>query len=221
MNAVEAAARIEYTFLKHDSSRVAFDAFLEKCRAYPFGCIIVPPAWVPRAVAFLGRNGAGAPVGSVAAFPLGYALTPTKSREIEDLLGAGAVHVDLVQNIALLRGEYPAWKEEVWSCAELVKSYRGTFKLILEANLLSDFELERAAVGAVEAGVHYLKTGTGYFGDARVEHVKKLREVAGGRAGVKAAGGIRTPSGFQAMLEAGADRVGSSAGFEIVRALEG
>ncbi|MGH8104619.1 MAG: deoxyribose-phosphate aldolase [bacterium] len=217
----EVAGRIDYTFLKHDATLEAFDSFLERSLTFPFACVMVPPAFVTRAVGFCKRRtGAACKVGSVAAFPLGYSSLRMKHHEMEEMLDQGALEVDLVQNIALFRSDFPAWRDEVWSCAELARSYRGALKLILETNLLGDEEIVMGAKAAIEAGAHFLKTGTGYFGDARVEHVKTLRKAAGDRVQVKAAGGIKTFEQFRAMIEAGADRVGSSAGYEIVQSVK-
>jgi deoxyribose-phosphate aldolase len=165
--------------------------------------------------------GVGAPI----SFPYGYAAPEVKVAETVLALEEGAREIDMVMNIsAAVSGEWDIVDEDIIAVTSAVRDWerlkvarRVPVKLILETPYLDDKQKEEACRRAVEAGMDYVKTATGLGpGGATVEDIKLMRRVVGDELGVKAAGGIRTWSDAKAMLEAGANRIGASAGPEIM-----
>jgi deoxyribose-phosphate aldolase len=157
-------------------------------------------------------------VASVCGFPLGATTTAAKVFEAREALAAGAREIDVVLNIGWALEE--RWGEvtaELRELAGAVHGEGGTLKVILECGLLNAPLKVEAARRAVEAGADFLKTSTGFLaGGATVEDVALLRRIAGSSAGVKASGGIRSLDQARTMLEAGADRLGTSSGVKIM-----
>jgi deoxyribose-phosphate aldolase len=179
------------------------------------------PALVPAASAML--EGTCTKVCTVVSFPLGYALSASKADEARRLVEAGADEVDMVVNIgAVMQGDFAAVEEDVAAVAEAVAEASGTalLKVILETGYLTPEMITLAGRAAVKGGAQFVKTSTG-FGPrgASVEDVRLMRAAVGPDIGVKAAGGIRDLAAALAMIDAGATRIGTSAGLEIVAAL--
>jgi deoxyribose-phosphate aldolase len=168
--------------------------------------------------------GTGTAVCTVVAFPLGYALSASKADEARRVIGAGAQEVDMVINIgAVLEGDLAAAGADVAAVAEAVADESAgdaLLKVILETGYLTPQQIDAACRAAVRGGAHFVKTSTG-FGPrgASVEDVAIMRAAVGRDIGVKAAGGIRDLASALSMIEAGASRIGTSAGLEIVSAL--
>ncbi|MCG2807942.1 MAG: deoxyribose-phosphate aldolase, partial [Coriobacteriia bacterium] len=160
---------------------------------------------------------------TVCGFPLGYALTESKAEEARHLVELGAVEVDVVVNIAaLLEGEDRYVRDDLAAVAESVqKASNGNalLKVILETGYLEPDDIVRGCTLAVDAGAAFVKTSTG-FGPrgASIADVTLMRETVGPDIGVKAAGGIRDLETALAMIEAGANRIGTSSGLEILDA---
>jgi deoxyribose-phosphate aldolase len=160
----------------------------------------------------------------VVAFPLGYALAASKADEARRLILAGAVEIDMVVNIgAVIEGDWASVVADVEVVAEAVADAgegHGLLKVILETGYLSEDQVRDASRAAVRGGADFVKTSTG-FGPrgASVEDVRIMRAAVGPDIGVKAAGGIRDLAAALSMIEAGATRIGTSAGLEIVAAL--
>jgi deoxyribose-phosphate aldolase len=222
MNAQELAATIDQTLLKPTVGEVEARAWMAAQRDAGFATLCVSPALVPAAADILA--GTGTRVCTVVAFPLGYALSASKADEAERLLAAGAVEIDMVVNIgAVLEGAFESVEAEVASVVEIAarKGPSGSLvKVILETGYLTTELIRRASEAAVRGGAAFVKTSTG-FGPrgASVEDVRIMRAAVGRRVGVKAAGGIRTLATALAMLDAGATRLGTSAGLGIVAEL--
>jgi deoxyribose-phosphate aldolase len=179
----------------------------------------VNPVWVSTAVSAL--NGSGIPVGVVIGFPLGASLVSTLSQEAAALLRLGARELDMVIPIGQLKsGNHLAVENTIRTVADLAHLHGALLKVILETALLSVAEKLRASEIAIQSGADFIKTSTGFASaGATAADVALMRGVAGGRCGVKAAGGIRTLADVKAMLEAGANRIGASASVAIVREL--
>ena len=181
------------------------------CRdALRFGCasVCVAPVWVAEAAAEL----AGSPVavGAVIGFPLGAATTLTKVFESLECIKHGAIELDVVVHLGAARsGDFKSVREEA---KELMKrTSEATHKFILEMSILTDDELRRTVKALVAAGPAFVKTGTGTVGEAvRPEDVARLRKITPRGIAIKAAGGIRTRQHAEALLEAGATRIGTS-----------
>lgn len=213
------AALFDHTLLKPDATRDQVLKLCEEAAQYRFACVMVNPAWVGLCVSALA--GSGVPVGAVAGFPLGASLSTTKRSETESLVKLGAKEVDMVIDVGALKsGNSQRVAEDIRGVVEIAHDGGALAKVILETSLLNVQEKLLAAELALRGGADFLKTSTGFAnGGATPEDVALLRGVAGKLCGVKASGGIRTLDHVQAMLEAGANRIGASASVAIVREL--
>jgi deoxyribose-phosphate aldolase len=214
-----AASLIDHTLLKPEATRQEVKALCDEAVRYGFHAVVVNPTNVAFAVAQV--RGASVKVGTVVGFPLGANLTVTKVAEAEAALRNGAQELDVVLNIGALKsGERVLVQTEMRSLAQLAHAQGGLLKVILENALLSQVEKILACALAVEAGVDFVKTSTGFAASgATAADVVLMRGVVGLKIGVKAAGGIRTAAQFMDMVDAGANRIGASASVEIVREL--
>jgi deoxyribose-phosphate aldolase len=221
MPALDVAAivsAIDQTLLKPtvglDEGRIWVDENAE----HGFAALCVSPFLVPAAAARLA--GSSTVVCSVAGFPLGYTLTESKVSEAVDLVKAGCVEVDMVMNFAaLIAGDEAYVRRDIAAVVDAVREAgegAAHVKVILETGHLEEADIERGSVLAAEAGASFVKTSTG-FGPrgASVRDVEVMRAAVGDALGVKAAGGIRDLDTALSMLEAGASRIGTSAGAEI------
>ena len=213
------AGVIDHTLLKPDATLEQIENLCDEAIRYRFACAMVNPLWVPTAVSML--SGTGVPVGVVLGFPLGASLVSTLRHEAAALTRLGARELDMVLPIGHLKsGHHQAVEHAIHATASVAHHHGAILKVILETCLLTVQEKLRAAEIAIQAGCDLLKTSTGFStGGATPADVALLRGVAGGRCGVKASGGIRTLADVRSMLEAGANRIGASAGVAIVREL--
>jgi len=213
------ASVIDHTLLKPEATREQVESLCDEAIRYRFACAMVNPIWVPTAVSVL--NGTGVPVGVVIGFPLGASLVSTLRQEAAALTRLGARELDMVLPIGLLKsGSYHAVEHAIHAAASAAHHHGAILKVILETALLTVEEKIRGAEIAIQAGADFLKTSTGFStAGATPADVALLRGIAGGRCGVKAAGGIRTLADARDMLEAGANRIGASASVAIVREL--
>jgi deoxyribose-phosphate aldolase len=214
-----AASLIDHTLLKPDATRDQVIALCDEAVQYGFHAVVVNPANVSLAAARL--RGSPVKVGTVVGFPLGANLTVIKLAEAEAALRNGAHELDMVLNVGALKsGDRILVQHEMRSMARLAHEREAILKVILETCLLNQVEKILVCSLALEEGVDFVKTSTG-FGDAgaTAADVVLMRGVVGHKAGVKAAGGIRTAAQVMDMLDAGANRIGSSASVEIVREL--
>lgn len=217
-NFPEIAKLIDHTMLRPEATRADIMKLCGEARQYGFAAACVNPYWVPLAAAEL----AGSPVAvcSVAGFPFGATSTEAKLAEAAGTLRAGAREIDMVMNIgALLSGDWDAVKMDIKAVARMCHEAGAIIKVILETALLNDEQKAAACVLAQAAGADFVKTSTGFGpAGATVHDVALMRRAAGTRMRVKAAGGIRTLEDLRAMVAAGADRIGSSTGVNILEA---
>ena len=213
------AAVIDHTLLKPEAMDKDVIRLCEEAATHRFACAMVNPCWVPLAYSVL--SGSGVPVGVVLGFPLGATTTASKREEALEMVKLGAHEIDMVLNIGMLRsGLFAQLDQDIRSVAEVVHGAGAVLKVILETCLLTMEEKLRAALMATTAGADFLKTSTGFSTHgATAEDVALLRGVAGNTCGVKASGGIRTLADTRAMLQAGANRIGASAGVKILAEL--
>jgi deoxyribose-phosphate aldolase len=206
---------IDHTLLKPNATTGQIDELCNEARDHDFYSVCVNPLWVERCVDNL--SGSDVYVCTVIDFPLGTALTQTKIDETDNALDHGAEELDMVMNVGkFLDGELDNVENDIGA---VVKAARGrTVKVIIEICYLDDEGVASACRAAERAGAHFVKTSTGFGpSGATVEAVKLMRATVGDRLGVKAAGGIRDYETAMSMIEAGANRIGASAGIEIVR----
>ncbi len=213
------AAFIDHTLLKPDASRAQIEKLCAEAREHKFFSVCVNGSWVATAYHLL--EDTEVKVAGVVGFPLGAMTADTKRFEAEAAIDDGAHEIDMVLNIARLKaGDDKFVLREIVDVVEAADE--RTVKVILETCLLTDEEKIRACKIVVESGAHFVKTSTGFStGGATIADVKLMRETVGPKFGVKASGGIRDLPTALAMIEAGATRLGTSAGVAIVQGLSG
>ena len=211
------AKYIDHTLLKPDATQDQIDTVLAQAKQYHFASVCINPYWVPRAAAAL--RGTDVNVCTVIGFPLGANTTFIKVDEANHAIDDGANEVDMVLNIGELKGGHDDQvKADIQAVADAAHAKAAVLKVIIEAVLLSDDEKVRACQAAEAAGADFVKTSTGFAsGGATVHDVALMRETVGTRLGVKAAGGIHSYAEAKALIEAGADRLGASAGVTILQ----
>ena len=218
MNAAELASIIDLALLSPLVWRPDVQGMARRMSSLPFAALCVPPSLVAYAARLLRGSGVG--VCTVIGFPLGYEDPRLKAEGARRAVEDGAAELDMVMNQgAFHAGEYSLVEDEI---AAVVRAGGGVpVKVIIECSRLGREEKLRALEIVVSAGAGFVKTSTGFGpGGATVEDVRLLSRAARGRVGVKAAGGIRTAGEALAMVEAGATRIGTSRGVEIVEALQ-
>jgi deoxyribose-phosphate aldolase len=206
---------IEHTNLNPSVNIKDIDKLVDEARQYKFFGVCVPPFWVKRAQREIGKD----PIAlvTVAGFPLGYNMTETKLDEIKRAIDNGATEVDVVWNISSFKTGIPWTKIELAKCSKIMHDHQKLLKVIIETAYLTDEEIVRACSLCADAGVDIVKTSTGFApSGAKVEHVQLMRKVLPKEVGIKASGGIKTKEQAIAMIEAGADRLGTSSGIKIV-----
>ncbi|MGQ4038595.1 deoxyribose-phosphate aldolase [Streptococcus dysgalactiae] len=206
---------IDHTLLKADSVQSQFDQLIDEAKTYDFASVCVNPCWVAYAAEAL--KDSDVKVCTVVGFPLGATTSATKAFETKDAIANGADEIDMVINIGLLKqGDDQAVEDDMRAVVEA--SGDKLVKVIIEACLLTDEEKVRACQLAVKAGVDFIKTSTGFStGGATISDVKLMRQTVGPDIGVKAAGGARSLEDAMAFIEAGATRIGTSAGVTIMK----
>jgi deoxyribose-phosphate aldolase len=204
--------------LKPETTREEVIRLCREAAHYGFANVFVNPALVAIAVREL--HGTKVGVGTTVGFPLGAYLTTVKRFEVAEVLRLGAAELDMVMNIGALKSSLCDLVEaDIRGVAEIAHQGGAILKVILEMPLLSREEKILACQLCVAAGADFVKTATGFFGGATLEDVALMHSVVGDRARVKAAGGVRTAKDLAVMVQAGADRIGTSSGVSIMREL--
>lgn len=209
---------IDHTLLKPESTRQQIDQIIDEAKEYNFKSICVNPTHVKYAAERL--NDSGVLVCTVIGFPLGATTTATKIFETEDAIKNGASEIDMIINIGALKdGRFEDVQKDIEG---VVGAANGkTVKVIIETVLLSDEEKVKASELAKVAGADFVKTSTGFAGGgATPEDVKLMKDTVGDELEVKASGGVRSLEDFNKMIDAGATRIGASAGVQIIQGLE-
>ena len=206
---------IDHTLLKQDAQPEQIVKLCDEAKQFDFMSVCVNPAYVPLAAKCL--EDSDVKVCTVIGFPLGMNLTKTKVEEAVLAVKQGADEVDMVINVGMLKaGNDDYVREEIREIKQAV-GHNIILKVIIETCLLSNDEIVRACKAAKEAGADFVKTSTGFStGGATVEAVRLMRETVGPEMGVKASGGVRTHEDLIAMVEAGANRIGTSSGAKII-----
>ena len=208
----------DHTLLKQDATRAGIITLCEQAKQYDFASVCVNPTWVKIASEVL--KGTDVKVCTVVGFPLGATTPETKAFETKNALENGATEIDMVINVGLVKEhKYELVTEDI---AAVVKAANGNVvKVILETCLLSKSEIIEACKCAVEAGANFVKTSTGFStGGATIEDVTLMKKTVGEHLEVKASGGVRTLADFEAMLAAGATRIGTSNAITILQGQE-
>ena len=209
------AKYIDHTLLKTDAQRADVAKLIEEAKAYHFASVCVSPIWVSYVSEAL--RDTGVKTCTVIGFPQGATPSAVKAFETKQAVADGADEVDMVIAVGKLKDGDDAYVKA--DIEAVVRAARGKAltKVIIETCLLTDEEKRRACLLAKEAGADFVKTSTGFAaGGATAADVKLMRESVGEAMGVKAAGGVRTRADAEAMLAAGATRLGTSSGVKIV-----
>ncbi len=205
---------IDHTLLKPEASEDQIKKLCQEAIDYEFFSVCVNPTWIETAREVL--KGSPVKIATVIGFPLGANSLETKVFESKDALDKGAHEIDMVINIGALKSKnYDQVKNEIQAVKKAIGDH--ILKVIIETCLLTEEEKKKASQLVVEAGGDFVKTSTGFStAGAQVEDVRLIRSVVGDKAKIKASGGIRDYEKARAMVEAGADRLGVSAGLAIL-----
>ena len=210
---IDIAPFIDHALLNPIATPEQVQQWCEEADRFQFAAVCVYPAYVRTASELL--QGKNPKVCTVIGFPSGATTSAVKLYEAQDAVENGATELDVVINLGWLKaGKIEELHREL---AEICEETGLPVKAILETTLLTDAEKRQAAEICMEAGVAFLKTSTGWHGGATVEDVRSLKEVARDRVGIKASGGIRTISQALELILAGATRLGTSRGPDLIR----
>jgi deoxyribose-phosphate aldolase len=211
------ATLIDQTLLKPEATSEDIARLCGEAVEHSFCSVCVNPYWVRNAFAAL--HGSPVRVCTVIGFPLGANRTAVKTAEARLALAEGATEIDVVLNIGALRsGDLALVRDEIAELAVIAHAGKTLLKVILETCLLSDEQKTQACHLAVEAKADFVKTSTGFSGGGATEiDVRLMRKTVGESIGVKASGGIRSLDALRRMVAAGANRIGTSSGVQILR----
>lgn len=207
---------IDHTALKPNTTKESILKLITEAKTYDFASVCVNPCWV--ALAHQELKNTDVKVCTVIGFPLGATTTEVKVFEAKDAIEKGAQEIDMVINIAMLKDkEYDYVENEIHQIVEAAKD-KAIVKVIIETCLLTDEEKIKACELSQKAGADFVKTSTGFStGGATVHDIALMRKTVGAEMGVKASGGVHTHEEALAMVEAGATRIGASAGVKLLK----
>ncbi len=207
---------IDHTALKPNTTKESILKLITEAKTYDFASVCVNPCWIELAHQELKNT--DVKVCTVIGFPLGANTTEVKVFEVKDAIEKGAQEIDMVINIAMLKDkEYDYVENEIHQIVEAAKD-KAIVKVIIEACLLTDEEKIKACELSQKAGADFVKTSTGFStGGATVHDIALMRKTVGAEMGVKASGGVHTHEEALAMVEAGANRIGASAGVKLLK----
>ena len=215
MNKQEVSKMIDHTILKPNASKEDVKKICEEAIEHNFCSVCVNPVWVKYVSSLL--KGSDVKVCSVIGFPLGASTSEIKRDEAKKAVDDGADEIDMVINIGYLKSkEIELFKKDIELVREATKG--KILKVIIETCLLTDEEKIEACKISKELKADFVKTSTGFStGGAKVEDVKLMRSTVGSDMGVKASGGIKNYEDALKMIEAGANRIGTSSGIDIIK----
>ncbi|BAY07335.1 deoxyribose-phosphate aldolase [Calothrix sp. NIES-2098] len=210
---IDIAPFIDHALLTPTATPEQVEQWCEEADRFHFATVCLNPAYVRQAAELL--HGKNPKVCAVIGFPVGATTSAVKLYEAQEAVENGATELDVVINLGWLKsGKTEEVHQEI---AEICEETGQPVKVILETNLLTDAEKKLAAEISMEAGAAFLKTSTGWNGGATVADVRLLKEIARERVGIKASGGIRTVQQALDLILAGATRLGTSRGVDLIR----
>jgi len=222
MTVTEAARLIDVSAVRTANTLSDIIQIVQYAKQYRFINVHVLPCWIQTLAEMLKREAdihVGAPVG----FPSGAHLTEVKVHEAKRLLDDGVQEMDIVMNVGKFKNsEYNYVLDELRTIVDL-SAGRVLTKVIIELNVLTGYEADKACEIAINSGADFLKTGTGWIpGNANIERIRRLKELTSGSIKIKAAGGIRTIEEFEALYAMGVERFGINveSALEIIRRYE-
>ena len=210
---VDLAPFIDHSLLVPAATPDQVKHWCNECDRYGFAAVCISPAYVSLAREQL--QGKRIEIATVIGFPTGATTSATKLYEAQEAVENGATELDVVINLGWLKsGQHDRVHREI---AEICDATGIPVKTILETSLLTPAELKAAAEICMDAGATFLKTSTGWQGGATINVVEQLRDLAQGRVGIKASGGIRSAAQALLLVQAGATRLGTSRGPELIQ----
>ena len=217
MSGGDVAKLIDHTLLRPEATRQDIETLCREALDFQFANVCINPTWVTLAAQLLDGSGVG--VCAVVGFPLGATTPDVKACEARRAIGDGAREIDMVINIGALKsGDRDGVLRDIEAVTASCREGSAISKVIIEAALLTDQEKVAACTLAKAAGADFVKTSTGFGpGGATAADVRLMRRAVGPAMGIKAAGGIRDLAALEAMVAAGATRIGTSAGMRIVQ----
>lgn len=209
---------IDHTILKPETTKAQILTLCEEAKQFNFASVCVNPTWVATCANEL--KGTDVKVCTVIGFPLGATFKEVKAYETKLAIENGASEIDMVINVGAAKDQN--WELLYEDIKAVVEAANGVLvKVIIETCLLTDEEKVKACEMAVKAGAHFVKTSTGFStGGATAADVALMRQTVGESVGVKASGGVRTAEDMKVMVEAGANRIGTSGGVSLVQGKE-
>ena len=207
---------IEHTVLKAETTAKDVERVCLEAAEQGFAAVCVPPYYVDGAVDLLADSTIN--VATVIGFPMGYQSSMSKFEEVEDAIAHGADHLDVVINIAAVKSsDWDLVGNEMELLTRLAHRENKVIKFIAETGLLNEIELDLVCRLANDNGIDYLKTSTGFNGGgATVEAVSTMRSLLNENIRIKASGGIKTRELALKLLAAGANRLGTSSGIQLI-----
>ena len=208
---------IEHSLLKPIATSEEVKQYCNEAIQYSFPTVCIYPVAVKQAADILHNH--KTKVCTVIGFPTGAHTSGVKLYEAQEAVDHGAMELDVVINLGWLKSRQ---SDKIYrEIAQICESTGKPVKAILETTVLTNDEKRLAAEICLDAGVAYLKTSTGWFGGATVEDIKLLKQITKGQIGIKASGGIRTVEQAIKLIEAGATRLGTSRGIDLMQELRG
>lgn len=219
MTREEMAKMIDHTLLKQNATKEQIKKLCAEAKEYGFWSVCINPCYVPLCAEEL--KGSDVKVCTVVGFPLGASTTGTTVFQSVEAIKNGASEIDMVINVGAIKsGDWEYVYNDIKAVADAVKENGGLLKVIIETCLLTDDEKVKACETSKKAGADFVKTSTGFStGGANVMDIALMRKTVGAEMGVKASGGVHTTEEALALVEAGASRIGASAGIAIVNGL--
>ncbi|MTV83261.1 deoxyribose-phosphate aldolase [Secundilactobacillus folii] len=210
------AKYIDHTILNADATETDVEKVINEAIKYDFASVCINPYWVKKTHAALRDSDVN--TCTVIGFPLGATSTASKVFEAQQAIKDGADELDMVINVGELKAKHDdAVVADIKALADAIHAEGKLLKVIIETSLLNNEEKVRACELAEKAGADYVKTSTGFStAGAKVEDVALMRKTVGDRLGVKASGGVHSKAEAEAMIAAGASRIGASASVKIV-----
>ncbi len=217
MNKQDIAKLIDHTLLRPDATEADIVQLCEEAGEYGFFSVCLHPCFIETARDVLFKT--HVKIATVIGFPMGMNLSKIKTYEAMEAVNKGADELDIVINIGMAKLNY--WEGIEREISDIVTATSGAIhKVIIEACYLTDNEIRKACEAIINSGANYIKTSTGFGpSGAVVRDVELINSVTKGRVGIKAAGGIKTLQGVIEFVNAGATRIGTSSGVEIMKKL--
>ncbi len=215
---MDIARMIDHTLLRTDATRAQIEQLCLEGKKYNFASVCMNPVWVSLCKEVLA--GSGVKICTVSGFPLGASTSVIKAQEAEIGIKDGADEIDMVMNVGAFKsGDLRLVEDDIKAVRNAIGKDK-ILKVIIEAGLLTHEEKIKATEIVKSCGADFVKTNTGFgYGGATIEDVKLLRKIAGNDMGVKASGGIRDFQTAKSLIEAGANRIGTSSGVKIMQEL--